>query len=743
MRAQGPILAMLAAATLLAGPALAGSSNSVHKHSATEQASMQLERDPFASVYIVTSRDTYNGIRAIVRNGAARRDSMGAALMVSEIKAHQLSVVSEQIHQREHRCGGFFAFPSRAQADAFIRSDRTAEIVNRSLLVDYTIDNQATVGPWLPQASESNIYNTIEHLSSYQNRYYASTTGKNSAEWIRNTWQGLAAGRSDVTSELFNCSNCSTQPSVILTIQGSELPNEVVVLGGHLDSINGSGGGSNSQRAPGADDDASGIATLTEVIRIALASDWQPRRTVKFMGYAAEEVGLRGSNAIANAFQDQGINVVGVLQLDMTNYKAGTVEDMQLLTDNSNASLKAFMAELFDEYLAPLGLTRGTYTCGYACSDHASWTSAGYPATMMFEGGDPDAFPYIHSANDTLSNMGDSAEHSVKFVKLGLAFLGELAKTSGGDPDNTAPTAGFSFTTSGLVASFTDSSSDSDGTIASRSWNFGDGGSSTTTNPSHTYAAGGTFSVTLTVTDNGGATDTETKSVTVTGGGGGGSVLTDGVPVTGIAGASGSQQFWTMVVPAGASNLSFQISGGTGDADMYVKFGSAPTTSSYDCRPYRSGNAETCSFPTPQAGTYHVMLRGYSAFSGVSLVGNYDTGGGGGSQTYSNSGDYPINNNATVESPIPVSGRSGNAPSNAAVAVNIVHTYIGDLKVDLVAPDGSVYVLHNRTGGSANNINKTYTVNLSSEALNGSWKLRVNDNANGDTGYINNWSVTF
>ncbi|MGP1667309.1 MAG: proprotein convertase P-domain-containing protein, partial [Rhodanobacter sp.] len=304
------------------------------------------------------------------------------------------------------------------------------------------------------------------------------------------------------------------------------------------------------------------------------------------------------------------------------------------------------------------------------------------------------------------------------------------------------PTAGFSFTTSGLVASFTDSSSDSDGMIASRSWNFGDGGSSTATNPSHTYAAGGTFSVTLTVTDDDGATDTETKSVTVSGGGGG-SVLTDGVPVTGIAGASGSQQFWTMVVPAGASNLSFQISGGTGDADMYVKFGSAPTTSSYDCRPYRSGNAETCSFPTPQAGTYHVMLRGYSAFSGVSLVGNYDIGGGGGSQTYTNSGDYPINNNATVESPIPVSGRSGNAPSNAAVAVNIVHTYIGDLKVDLVAPDGSVYVLHNRTGGSANNINKTYTVNLSSEALNGSWKLRVNDNANGDTGYINSWSVTF
>jgi peptidyl-Asp metalloendopeptidase len=112
-------------------------------------------------------------------------------------------------------------------------------------------------------------------------------------------------------------------------------------------------------------------------------------------------------------------------------------------------------------------------------------------------------------------------------------------------------------------------------------------------------------------------------------------------------------------------------------------------------------------------------------------------------QTYTNGTDYAINDNATVESPIAVSGRSGNAGTSVPVAVNIVHTYRGDLKVDLVAPDGSVYVLHNRSGGSADNINSTYTVNLSSEALNGTWRLRVNDNANQDTGYINSWSITF
>ncbi|MFD0738949.1 proprotein convertase P-domain-containing protein [Lysobacter koreensis] len=208
-----------------------------------------------------------------------------------------------------------------------------------------------------------------------------------------------------------------------------------------------------------------------------------------------------------------------------------------------------------------------------------------------------------------------------------------------------------------------------------------------------------------------------------------------------MAGAAGSQQFWTMAVPAGASNLRFVTSGGSGDADLYVRFGSAPTTSSYDCRSQGSTNAETCNIATAQAGTYHVMVLGYSAFSGMSLTGSYGTGGG--TQTYSNGTDVAIADNATVESPITVSGRSGNAPSNTAVAVNIVHTYKGDLKVDLVAPDGSVYVLHNRSGGSADNINQTYTVNLATEALNGTWKLRVNDNASADTGYINSWSITF
>ncbi|HNV78385.1 MAG TPA: M4 family metallopeptidase [Thermomonas sp.] len=234
------------------------------------------------------------------------------------------------------------------------------------------------------------------------------------------------------------------------------------------------------------------------------------------------------------------------------------------------------------------------------------------------------------------------------------------------------------------------------------------------------------------------------------GGGGGGStggVLTKGVAVTGINQTAGNAVNYTMVVPAGSTNVTFTMSGGTGDADMYVKLGSAPTDSSYDCRPYKSGNAESCTFASSTGGTYYIRLKAYSAFSGVSLVGDYTAGGGGGggsTQTYTNTTDYNIpDNNATgITSTINVSGRTGNAPSNTQVAVNIVHTYSGDLVVELVAPDGTVYTLQSRVGGSADNIVKTFTTNLSSEAINGAWKLRVKDRASTDTGYINSWSIT-
>lgn len=114
------------------------------------------------------------------------------------------------------------------------------------------------------------------------------------------------------------------------------------------------------------------------------------------------------------------------------------------------------------------------------------------------------------------------------------------------------------------------------------------------------------------------------------GGGGGGSDLSNGDSVSGISGSSGSWQYWTIDVPSGASNLVVAMSGGSGDADLYVRAGAQPTTSSYDCRPYVGGNTETCSFASPAATTYHIGIRAYSTYSNTSFSVNYDEPGGGG-----------------------------------------------------------------------------------------------------------------
>ncbi|MEH6422317.1 S8 family serine peptidase [Pseudomonas sp. CGJS7] len=126
------------------------------------------------------------------------------------------------------------------------------------------------------------------------------------------------------------------------------------------------------------------------------------------------------------------------------------------------------------------------------------------------------------------------------------------------------------------------------------------------------------------------------------------------------------------------------------------------------------------------------------------------TGGGNpnpnpGVQTYSNDTDFAIpDNNATgVTSSIVVAGRTGNAPANAQVTVNIVHPYKGDLIVELIAPDGTVYKIHDRAGGNGDNVSGSFTLDLSSEALNGTWKLRAADRAGQDVGRIDSWSIKF
>jgi leucyl aminopeptidase len=355
-----------------------------------------------------------------------------AALRMRE---SHLEKLSEAMHDKLNRCAGFIAHDSEEAARTAVEGSLSQQAIGTQA-VSYTLNNAPSVNAMLSGVQELNIRNTINSLSTnWTSRRYNLQSGIDASNWLKSQWTTIANGRTDVSVALFtHASTVSPQPSVIATIQGTTLPNEVVVIGGHLDSINGSG---SSYPAPGADDDASGVASLTEVFRVAMATGYKPARTVKFMAYAAEEIGLKGSADIANWHKNNLVNVVGVLQLDMTNYK-GSSYDFAMVTDNTNAAQNGFVTNLISNYLP--GMTYTNITCGYGCSDHASWTTAGFASSMPFEATMSTDNPNIHTANDTLSVTSGNANNSVKFAKLGAAFLGELAK--GATTGNTPPPTG-------------------------------------------------------------------------------------------------------------------------------------------------------------------------------------------------------------------------------------------------------------------------------------------------------------
>ncbi|MBE1159394.1 PKD domain-containing protein [Dyella acidiphila] len=356
----------------------------------------------------------------------------------------------------------------------------------------------------------------------------------------------------------------------------------------------------------------------------------------------------------------------------------------------------------------------------------ANGNSVGFAAPVIYKVAQSSSTNYANAFHDVTSgnNSGETAAAGWDYTTgWGSVNVSQFSTLAGGGSSGGSPVANFTDTVSGLTVNFTNTSTDSGGTISSYAWNFGDGSTSTSASPSHTYTAAGTYTVSLQVTDSTGATNTKTGSVTVSSGGSGGSPVasfTDSVSGLSVA----------------FTNTSTDTGG---------------TISSYAWN-FGDGSSSTTASPShtyTAAGTYTVSLQvtdNTGASNSTSQSVTVSSGGGSGG-TFSNNTPVTIKDDATVTSSIPVTGESGNAPSNLQVHANITHNWSGDLEIIVYAPSGDYAILQQPNYENNGNINKTWTVNASGEKANGTWKLKVIDDDiygdGGDHGTLNSWSVTF
>ena len=580
--------------------------------------------DPIAAKHYQQTKKTVSKSHQSLTIHATELDTVNFL----KVKTSDIAQLSEFMHDNYHRCGGFVAHESLDEAKQY--TEQLAAVQNQNTLAfDYNIDNAQTTQQLINRISPNNLTNTVNSMSSFYNRYYTTQTGIDASQWLKDYWQQLAASRSDISVEYFTHS--WAQSSIIVTIPGEEKADEIVIIGGHLDSINQSN--PTNGRSPGADDNASGIAVLSEVLRAIVDNDYKPQRTIQIMGFAAEEVGLRGSKAIASAYKSQGKNVVGMVQFDMTGNN-GSNEDIVMMTDYTTNAQNQFLGQLIDTYLP--SISYGFDQCGYGCSDHASWYQQGFTASMPFESKMADINRLIHTINDT----NFDADHASKFAKLAVSYISEMAKNAG----DVIPPIGDELENGVTVAGITENAK------AERVFTLNVPDNATNLN---FITSGGSGDADLYVKFNSAPTLTsfDCKSTTSSsnerceiGNAQAGvyyvmvqawNAITN-VSLTGsynegntaepinrvennISVAANNWSRYTQNLDAGYSSFTVNISGGNGDADLYVNFASPSTESVYQCRPFKNGNLETCNIDNPQAGTWFIDLKGYSSASGVTL----------------------------------------------------------------------------------------------------------------------------
>ena len=280
----------------------------------------------------------------------------------------------------------------------------------------YPVTHQSAVFSLLDEVKTDNILATLKRLTDYKNRSPNEQTGVDAANWLKATFESYALKyqRRDTETYFVNTGYFYKQPSVV-TVIGKDLKAPGIVIGAHMDTLEG--------RMPGAGDDGSGSSSVMEMARVMLASDVPLKRPVYFIWYSAEEQGLVGSQYVVEHFMRNDIPVKAAIQFDMTGFRNDKNDPtMWVYRDFTDDRLTDFVSKLIETYV---GVPVAESSCGYGCSDHASWMEEGIPAAFPCETDFPHHNRFIHTDKDTMDRL--TPEHLTNFAKLGVAFAVELA----------------------------------------------------------------------------------------------------------------------------------------------------------------------------------------------------------------------------------------------------------------------------------------------------------------------------
>jgi hypothetical protein len=274
-----------------------------------------------------------------------------------------------------------------------------------------------SVSELLSRVTAANLQSTVEALENLGTRHHSASSSDASSS-VESLWQPQLPSGASITKVSHTD---YTQKSVVLQIPGTDSTAKTIILGAHLDSIN----PTNNQNAPGADDDASGIAALTEVLRIIKTSGATFARPVELHAYAAEEVGLIGSQGIVATARSSNQNIAAMLQLDMIGYSGEQNEQtIHIITSDTSPVLARHLKDLASNYLGA-GWQASELASG--TSDHRSWHRNGFHAAFAFE----SPLNYnraLHTEADQSSRL--NFDFAARFTKLALAFLAHEAGLS-------------------------------------------------------------------------------------------------------------------------------------------------------------------------------------------------------------------------------------------------------------------------------------------------------------------------